>query len=326
MDAKAGTGVPDRSRRRAMLLRILGIVIAVTAIALCVNALVSQWSEVSAALRTADLRWIGAGVLCAAAGMCFLALLWHQCLRVFGAPTPLGRTTGWYFAGELGKYLPGGIWPVVGRGELAHRGGVSRPMAYTTTLISLGLMCVGSAVACVFFLPFLSGDGLRLGWELLVLLVLPIGVLLVHPAVLGRALRLVDRLSKGRVVVTAPKWGPMIGLIGVATPAWLLVGISASMVTRGLGFEHQPAQVAFAAVSAWILGLLVVPVPAGAGVREFMFLLLSGLAGGPAVAVAAVSRLAYVLIDAIFGITSVVVLKLATPAPSIDRSVVVADE
>ena len=57
-----------------------------------------------------------------------------------------------------------------------------------------------------------------------------------------------------------------------------------------------------------------------------MFLLLSGLAGGPAVAVAAVSRLAYVLIDAIFGITSVVVLKLATPAPSIDRSVVVADE
>ena len=89
---------------------------------------------------------------------------------------------------------------------------------------------------------------------------------------------------------------------------------------RGLGFEQQPARVAFAAVSAWIVGFLIVPVPAGAGVRELMFLLASGLAGGPAVAVAAVSRLTFILIDAIAGVTSLLIIKARpTPAPA-DRS------
>ena len=326
MDVTADSDAPRGNRRRALLLRILGIVIAVAAITLCVRALVDQWSEVSAALRTADLRWIGAGVLCAAVGMWFLALQWFRCLRVFDVRTGLGRTTTWYFAGELGKYLPGGIWPVVGRGELAHRGGVSRSLAYTTTLMSLGLMCVGSAVACVMFLPFLSGDGLRLGWESLILLLIPLGIVLVHPAVLSRVLRLVERLSKGRVVVQAPRWGQMIGLIAVSTPAWLLVGASSSLITKGLGFEQQPARVAFAAVSAWIIGFLIVPVPAGAGVRELMFLVASGLAGGPAVAVAAVSRLAFVAIDAVFGIVSVLVIRATGTTTSVDRSVVVGDQ
>lgn len=326
MDVQAETDVPRRNGRRAVLLRILGIVIAVAAITLCVRALVEQWAEVSAALRTADLRWIAAGIASAAIGMWFLALLWQQCLRVFGTRTPLGRTTAWFFAGELGKYLPGGIWPVVGRGEMAHRGGVKRSLAYTTTLMSLGLMCVGGAVTCVMLLPFLSGGGLRFGWELLILLLIPIGVVAVHPAVLGRLLAMVGRLSKGRVVVAAPRWAPMVGLIALSTPAWLFVGASSSMITEALGFEQQPARVAFAAVAAWIVGFVVVPVPAGAGVREIMFVMLSGLAPGPAVAVAALSRLGYVAIDATIGIVSVLVLRATRASTSGERSVVVGNQ
>ncbi len=312
---------PRRNRRRALLLRALGLVIVVIAVTLCVRALVSQWSEVSAALRTADLRWIGAGVVAAAAGMWFLTLLWYRCLKVFGAQVRLNRTTGWFFAGELGKYLPGGIWPVVGRGEFARRDGVSRSVGYSTTIMSLGLMCVGGAMACTLFVPFMIGDGTQTRWELLVLLLLPAGLVVVHPAVFGRLLGLADRLSKGRISLDAPPWGRMVGLIAVATPAWLLVGASAALVTHGLGFEQQPARVAFAAVSAWIVGFLILPVPAGAGVRELMFLLVSGLAGGPAVAVAAVSRLIYILIDAIAGVTSLVILRATRTTAPADRSV-----
>ena len=305
---------PQAHRRRALLLRILGLVIVVAAVTLCARALVSQWAEVSAALRTADLRWIFASVIAAAAGMWFLALLWYRCLRVFGADVPVNRTTAWFFAGELGKYLPGGIWPVVGRGEFAHRGGVGRSVAYATVLISLGVMCVGGAMACVLFVPFMIGDGLNMRWELLILPLVPVGIALVHPAIFSKILQLVNKVSKGRISLDAPAWGKMIGLIAVSTPAWLLVGAAAAMVTHGLGFEQQPARVAFAAVSAWIIGFLILPVPAGAGVRELIFLLVSGLAGGPAVAVAAVSRLTYILVDAVAGVTGLLIMKATNSA------------
>ena len=309
-----------------MLLRILGLAIAVTAVAVCVRTLVLEWPQISGSLASADLRWIAGGFACAVVGMWFLAVLWHRCLAVFGSPTALSSTTAWFFAGELGKYLPGGIWPVVGRGELAHRGGVSRSVAYTTTLLSAGLMCVGGAIACVLFTPFLFGDGLHLGPELLILLILPIGLVLVHPAVFGPILRAVDRASKGRVSLAAPPWGRMVGLILVAVPTWVLIGASSALVTQGLGFDQQPGRVAFAAVAAWIVGFLCIPVPAGAGVRELVFVLVSGLAAGPAVAVAALSRLMFVAIDAVAGTASLLWLRTGRQTASADRSVVVADQ
>ena len=309
-----------------MLLRILGLVIAVTAVAVCVRTLVLEWPRISGSLASADLRWIAGGVACAVVGMWFLAVLWHRCLAVFGSPTALGSATAWFFAGELDKYLPGGIWPVVGRGELAHRGGVSRSVAYTTTLLSAGLMCVGGAIACVLFTPFLFGDGLYLGPELLILLILPIGLVLVHPAVFGPILRAVDRASKGRVSLAAPPWGRMVGLILVAVPTWVLIGASSALVTQGLGFDQQPGRVAFAAVAAWIVGFLCIPVPAGAGVRELVFVLVSGLAAGPAVAVAALSRVMFVAIDAVAGTASLLWLRTGRQTASADRSVVVADQ
>jgi uncharacterized membrane protein YbhN (UPF0104 family) len=313
MNAQAAT---RPASLQARLLRILGLVIAGTAVAICVRALVVEWPSVSAALRSADPWWIAGGALCAAVGMWLLALLWHQTLRVFASPVPLGSATAWFFAGELGKYLPGGIWPLVGRGELARRGGVRRSVGYSTTLLSAGLMCVGSAFACALFAPFLTGEGLQAGWELLVVLIVPVGVAVVHPAIFGRILGFVDHLSRGRIELVAPRWGQMISLIALAVPTWLLIGVATSSVTQGLGFEQQPGRVAFAAACAWIVGFLFIPVPAGAGVRELVFVLVSGLAGGPAVAVAAVCRIMFVAVDAIGGIASLLWIRFGRTAYS----------
>lgn len=292
------------------MLRILGLIIAAIAITFCVRTLVLEWPEVSAALASAAPGWIIAGFVCASIGMWFLALLWQQTLRVFDTPVPLLTTTAWFFAGELGKYLPGGIWPVVGRGELARRGGVDRSVGYSTTLLSAGLMCIGGAIACALFVPFVGRSGLETGWGLTILLIVPIGLVVVHPAVFGPILRLIDRVSKGRITLTAPRWGQMIILICVSVPTWLLIGLATAMVTAGLGVEQQPGRVAFAAVCAWIVGFLVIPVPAGAGIREVVFVLVSGLAGGPAVAVAAVCRIMFVAIDAVGGIASLLWLRV----------------
>jgi uncharacterized membrane protein YbhN (UPF0104 family) len=94
----------------------------------------------------------------------------------------------------------------------------------------------------------------------------------------------------------------MLRLIGWALPTWLLVGGAATLVTLALHLDQEPSRVAFAAVAAWIIGFLAVPVPAGAGVREVIFVLLCGLPSGPATAVAAIARALLLLVDGLGGV------------------------
>lgn len=298
----AATPPSPQRQRMLLLLKIFGFAVAIVAVFLLVRVLVQQWPTIRDSLRHANIGLLVVGFLLAALGMSLLAVLWWRCLAVFGARRGLLRVIGWFFAGELGKYLPGGIWPVVGRGELARRGGVSRSTAYATTLMSLGLMCVGGGVASGLLVPFFAFDGGRLGPELLLIALVPIGIIVVHPAIFGRLLAVAGRVTKGRVTLQAPSFRSMLGLICVGVPPWLAVGGASVAISSALGYEQQPARVAFAAIVAWIVGFLAIPVPAGAGIREVLFVLASGLVSGPATAVAAIARVFFILVDGIGGI------------------------
>lgn len=291
-----------RKRLLLQLVKIIGLLAGALAVFFCVRVLVREWPTISRSLASADVGLLVLAFVVGAVGMWFLAVLWWRCLAVFGTRRGLVETSGWYFAGELGKYLPGGVWTVVGRGELARRRGVPRSVAYATTMFSLLLMCVGGAVvAGVAAAFFVFGEG-RVGPELLLLVLVPLGVVGVHPAVLGRVLALGSRLTRGRLDLQAPSWPAMLSLIAVAVPTWVLIGLQSVLVAQALGFEQQPARVVFAAVAAWIIGFLAIPVPAGAGIREVVFVLASGLAQGPATAVAAVCRVFLILVDALGGV------------------------
>jgi glycosyltransferase 2 family protein len=294
-------GTPPR-RVSARVVRLAGILVALLALSLCGLALADQWRSVKLAIEHADYRLLLVAFVAAALGMSGLGVLWWQCLRVFGERAALPNSIAWYFAGELGKYLPGGIWPVLGRGELAHRrGGISRSTGYATTLICYAAMVAAAAVTCGFAAPVLAIDNHVPGWEWLIVGLIPLAVLGAHPAVFGRLLGAARRVTKGRVDLETPSWSKMLALIAIAIPTWVLVGVSSIFVARALGFDHNPVRIAFAAVAAWIIGFLAVPVPAGVGLRELIFVALCGLPAGPAAAVAAGARLILVCVDGVGG-------------------------
>jgi glycosyltransferase 2 family protein len=290
-----------RNRLRSVV-RAVGAVVAILAVALCLKTLVDDWSSIRPALEHARRGWVAVALACSAASMIGLGVLWWRCLRLFQVHARPSDAIAWYFGGELGKYLPGGVWQVLGRAELALRGGLRRSTVYATTLISYGGMLVGAAVTCGVLAPIAAASGGRIGWAWLVLVLVPLGVVSTHPAISGRLLRTGNRLTKGRLTLTAPPWPRMLSLIAFSIPSWVLIGASSCALTAALGYHQQPARIAFAAVSGWIVGFLALAVPAGAGVREVTFIALAGLPGGPAVAVAAAARLALIVVDACGGL------------------------
>ncbi len=299
-----------------------GIAIALIAIYLLVKTLAKEWPTISTSLETANRGLLALAFVLSILGMTGLAVLWRQCLSLFGAPQPLPRVTAWYFAGELGKYLPGGIWPVVGRGELATRGGVSRTVAYASTLISMGVMCIGAALTCGLLSPIVEIQAGHVGPELLLLLLVPLGIIAVHPAVFGRFLKLLTKATKGRFELEPAPWRKMLGLILVSVPGWVAVGAASVVVTQALGFDEQAARVAFAAIAAWIIGFLAVPVPAGAGIRELVFVWLSGLPAAEATAVAAVARVMLIIVDGLGGVIGLLCIRgrNLSPRETVERT------
>lgn len=307
---------PPAAGRWHLVLRLVGLAVAAAAIWFCARAIGDAWSDVRPRLVDVRWGWLGAALAASAAGMTGLGLLWWRCLRTFGVRASAPQAVAWHFGGELGKYLPGGVWAVLGRGELAHRGaGVPRATGYATTLIAYTCMCAAAALTCGVLAPVAAERGGGLGWGWALLALLPVGLAAVHPAVLGPVLRAARRASRQRLALDAPDWPAMVRLVARAVPTWLLVGTAAAFVTEAFGFDQHPVRVAFAAVAAWIVGFLAVPVPAGAGVREVVFVVLCGLPAGPATAVAAVARLLLLVVDGVGGAAALVATRTARTAP-----------
>src|SRR5262245_38233447 len=130
-----------RYMNRSMVVTVAGVGIALVAAAFVADRSADQWSEAREAVVHARPGWLVLAGLLAVAAMGTIALGWWRVLRALGAEVGPADAVAWFFVGEIGKYVPGGVWPIVGRGELATRGGVPRPVAYRS---------VGASLACLY--------------------------------------------------------------------------------------------------------------------------------------------------------------------------------
>jgi hypothetical protein len=287
----------DAGRRGVRLASVAGVVIGLLASVLVVRTLLDEHDAIEDALDSASWGWLGLAIVLAYVGMTAIAVPWRRVLRVLGEDLPTGQVVARYYLGEIGKYLPGGVWPVVGRAELARRAGVRRAVAYSSVALSLATLYLGALLVAGAGLPALLGgdDEPR---ALAVLVLLPLGIAALHPAVLSRARGFVERLARRDIDVPIPSWGTTVGLVARYVPAWLAIGGATWAVARSLDPGADVANVAAAAVLSWAVGFVLVPVPGGVGVREATFVAAAAsLEPGLAAATAVAARAIFVLVD-----------------------------
>ncbi len=290
-------------RRLAGATTAVGVLLAGVAVAFVGQRLASNWDDVTDALSGARPAWIVGAAVLAVAGMTAIAVPWRRALRSVGGDLPMNETIARYYLGEVGKYLPGGVWPVLGRGELARRAGVARVAAYGSVALSLVALYLAAMLLAVAGAPaILGGDGGDGGGDagkyVWILALLPIGVALLHHAVLERLRRAGEKLLRREIRAEIPPWRDSLTLVACYVPAWLFIGTATWAVARGLGQDVGWWDVAPAAILSWIVGFLLVPVPGGVGVREAAFAAAAGtLDPGVAAAVGVVARVMFVAVD-----------------------------
>lgn len=292
---------------------------------LAVESIRGQWTQVRAQL--VQLRpswpWIGISGLIFIATYAVLVETWRRMLLAWQSALPFWVAARIWAISNLGRYIPGKVWQIGAMGVMAQRAGVSA-IAATGSAILNTIVNIVAGFALVA----------ALGWELLdqqsggtrvaalLFVIAAVAILALLPRVLPWLIRALSRIT-GREITLGrlPARVILIAAIGNLI-AWTLYGVAFATFARAILGQIHGTVAAYATVYAlsYLVGYLVLLVPAGVGVREasmVTLLVAARLADpGQATVLAVTSRLWLTILEVVPGALFVGVDALRRPITS----------
>ncbi len=287
-------------RLRPVPLRsLLRVVLLFAAVAGAGFALWAQWAQVRHALTGVGPGPLAVSTAAALAANLGMMLAWRSLLADTGSPLPLRPAARVFFLGQLGKYVPGSVWSVLGQVELARDLRVPARRSAVAALLTLAVsLATGIAIAAATLPVALAADAARYLW---VAPVLPAVAACLHPRVLNPLVGLAFRLLRRPAPEQRLSGRGLLRACGWSLAAWGCYGLHLTVLAQAAGGHGAALALAGtgAFALAWTVGLLVVIAPAGAGVRETVMVLCLApcLPRAAALVVALVSRLLLILAD-----------------------------
>jgi uncharacterized membrane protein YbhN (UPF0104 family) len=293
--------------RRGQVLRILGLVLAIVTVVFMVLAVVDRWDDLAALVRDADPAWLVAATLGYAAAEVLYAFSWPFTLRRMGHDVPSVRGASAFQLAQMGKFVPGGIWPAVGRV------GTAGPLGVPPREVTAGWTFeTATSVAAAIAITGISGAASTLLFDdvseaLRTLEAILAGVGMGLAVLAGR--KAANRIAQRSILDDRS----VVELFGWHLAVWSTYATGAALISVALGGPFWTAIGAFAV--SWLAGTVVVGAPAGLGVREaVMTAALTPSAGATtALAVALGSR-------AIWTVVSLALAAVAAPGLRGSRS------
>jgi uncharacterized membrane protein YbhN (UPF0104 family) len=228
----------------------------------------SRWDELQVAVRGAQPVWIVLAVAFAAAGQFAGVLSFRSILLSLQHRLPVLDSARIYFVSQLGKYIPGAVWPIVAITEMSRAHGVSRRSAAVAGVLSMVFAnLVGVLVGIVLVLVGAAQHRPELWW---LLFALPVALAALHPRVVGAAIGFALRLTRRESVEFEMTGSALRGSLGWPVVSWVLLGLQCWALVVALGgptWGSLAGSVGGFAL-AYVAGTLFLPAPAGVGVRE----------------------------------------------------------
>jgi uncharacterized membrane protein YbhN (UPF0104 family) len=177
---------PDSKHRINRTRAVVGGVVLAVVFAGAAIAIYRQRDSIADTLRELGLGPVLLSGVFGLVGVAATFPLWRDVLAGLGIRMPWISGARVFFISQLGKYVPGSIWPVVMQMEAGRARGASRRTMLAANLITVVLGCaVGLVLACAF-LPAYNAVALEHYWWLF--LALPLLLALLHPRAMTKIL------------------------------------------------------------------------------------------------------------------------------------------
>jgi glycosyltransferase 2 family protein len=254
-----------------------------------VYAVAGQWHDIHKALDRMGPLPVAGSLLAVLLGLLASMCAWRCLLAGLGSPLPVSATARIFFLGQLGKYLPGSVWPVLAQMELGRTYQVPRHRSASASVLTMLLSLLAGLLTALVMLP-VTGTSTDL-WAFAAA---PFLLACLHPRVLNVLMGRLLRLAR-QPALSQPLSGRTLAVaLGWSFAAWICNGVQIWLLALQLGAPAGSGLLLAVGgyAFAWSVGFLVVFDPAGLGIREVLLVatLSPAVGTGPATAVALVSR------------------------------------
>lgn len=305
---KPGGAQSSLMRRVAWLLglmrsKVVRIVFLALALALLALALTDEASSLWAQVERLSVPIVLLALALNFVGLMCSLMVWRELLADLGSRLSVPEAWRIMFIGQLAKYIPGSLWPILAQAELGHDRGIPRSRSALSVLLSYAVMTLSGVVVAAVTLPFATAASvLQYLW---IVLLVPVAIVALSPPVLNRLLRLVLRVTHRGPLEQGVSYRGLARTMGWAVAGWLSNGIMVYVLMRQLSGQQQGTLLVSIGGYAlsWAVGFLAVFAPAGTGVREAVMVAVLHTRTTTAIAltIALVTRATSVLCDAVAG-------------------------
>lgn len=302
VQVEAGALASQSMRAKQRLRRVLSLALLLITLGACWLAIRNNIHDVGHTLDQLTLLDVVAMLAFGVVGAFAAFRSWRTVLTGLHADMPAAEARSMFFCSQVGKYLPGSVWPALIQSEIGARNRVPRPTVLLTYLLALVASLAAASATAIAIL-----GNARSGWLAVAGIAMGVGSLgLVWLLVAPRgAQRFLKWVSTRRTIASGLSLTPSAGrqAFGYAVLAWWSMSAEAAWLAWRLAPTYPGTLTLIAVIGAstlsWTCGFLAVPVPAGAGVREAIFTFaVAGALGRPtAITIAVVTRLVGVFID-----------------------------
>ena len=251
-------------------------------------------------------------------GYYFAPLPWQKILEALKIPRidrgELRRN--WYIT-QMGSYMPGKLWMVLGRLTFLKGNGTGTFKGVTAIVLENIYMLVALGILALIALPFLGSD---LPGAVTIALWISAGLAILMLFAPGLQKKFARRLAKNYDVdieeLPHISHTDQFKFIGAHILSWSLRSLALYVWFRGFGVPSSSPPYAMVAVcllaapASWLIALVMVFIPGGIGVRESIrgLFLAPFVTGGMAVAttIALGQRAVVILVEILFAFQAVV--------------------
>jgi len=264
--------------RKAFLQRGLQVVIVVLIFSFLFRNLYLNWSEISTYGWSLDYPAFAIAFSLMLLASSLYAYLWKLILVRLGNHLSYRKSFRIFFLSQLGRYIPGKIWGILGLVYLSEQEGIPKTLSAASITLQLILQVVSGTMVFLFTLPlWWRGIG-SAGGLYPFLILLPLGLLLIHPSSVRRGLGLFSRLTRQEVISIEWNYKEILGQLALWTLFWSLNGLAHLLLINSLfplPLTYLPVVTGIFA-AGWVVGFVSLFAPAGLGVMEGTLTFLLG--------------------------------------------------
>jgi len=264
-------------------------------------ALRNSWTEVGEAMKQLTVFDIVAAAVALVVSTWGMYRAWRVILEGLHATELRGsdaRTM--FYCAQLGKYVPGSVWPALIQTEIGKRSHLPRPTVLTSYLFSM-IASVGVG-GCLSVLVLTHGTTT---WVVIVAIGATVAgaaacIGFSHPSGSGRAVRWIAQRRASAADMRELDVRTSVKVLAWTLFGWVAMGLHATLLARPFGGSLRDGLFVLGSFAlAWLCGFIALPLPAGAGIREAVLVVTLGrLIGHPAaISVALVSRMLMIVND-----------------------------